>query len=430
MKRIRLSTLKPHPVNAKIYADRDIADLVESISTHGLLEPLVVSPSRIILSGHRRFAALQTLGMKMALARTLRVEDDELALVEFNRSRIRTWSERYRELQIILPRLRSIAEERRSDGARHGAAKRHGLAVTKVGHRHGRCRVYEEVGRISGLGRESARKLLRVFEAIDEGIVPSKLGERLDVGEFSLNRAYTEVQRAVGKEKAAQKNDQKPESSLPFDPFDIWSFHKRAKKYDLPGENGAGSPPGQMWVQLIQLLTELGDAVLDPMAGTGTVARVCTDLGRQCHAFDIEPRGPEVLRHDLYKGPPPIDSKVKLAVLDPPYGSQMLYSKRKNDLSRCPSTEVYLERLSKCLSSLWSCVGAGGSMAIVVGSDSNQDYDLSWEVGKLVQQYSKSFQRIWVPYAPQQHAGHRVSRARTDKRLLSLKREIFIVRAQ
>jgi len=415
-------------MNAKIYTDRDIADLVESISTHGLLEPLVVTPGRVILSGHRRLTALQALGVKMAMARTLRVGDEELALVEFNRSRIRTWSERYRELQVILPRLRSIADERRSDGARRGAAKRHGLPVTKVGHRHGRCRVYEEVGKISGLGRESARKLLRVFEAIDDGVVPSKLGERLDAGEFSLNRAYTEVQRAIGKEKSAQKENPKSESSLTFDPFDIWSFHKRAKKYDLPGENGAGSPPGQMWVQLIELLTEPGDVVMDPMAGTGTVARVCSDLGRQCLAFDIEPRGPGVLRHDLYKGPPPIDSKVKLAVLDPPYGSQMLYSRRKNDLSRCPSIEVYLERLSKCLSSLWACVGAGGSMAVVVGSDSDQDFDLSWEVGKLVQQYSKSFQRIWVPYSPQLHPGHRVSRAQNDKRLLSLKREVFVAK--
>ena len=67
-------------------------------------------------------------------------------------------------------------------------------------------------------------------------------------------------------------------------------------------------------------------------------------------------------------------------------------------------------------------------MAVVVGSDSDQDFDLSWEVGKLVQQYSKSFQRIWVPYSPQLHPGHRVSRAQNDKRLLSLKREVFVAK--
>ena len=39
-----------------------MGDLVNSIGEVGLLQPIVVTPENIIVSGHRRFKAIQSLG--------------------------------------------------------------------------------------------------------------------------------------------------------------------------------------------------------------------------------------------------------------------------------------------------------------------------------------------------------------------------------
>lgn len=428
--RVRLATLRPHPLNSQIYDGRPVDDLVASIAEHGLLEPLVVTPDRMVLSGHRRRQALLELGFKTAPARVQRFEDEAVALVEFNRSRRRRWSELYRELQVLLPRLQATAAERRVDGARRGAASRHGLPVTTVGHRHGRARVYEEVGRVSGLGRESARKLLRVFEAIGEGVVPEAVGRRLDEGEISLSRAYTIVRQARAAASNGRAAIETPKGSRPlsFEPTDVWAFHKRDTKYDLPGEPPTGAPPPQAWERLIELYTEPGDLVLDPMAGTGTVSRVAAAMGRRCLSCDLAPRGPGVGRHNLLHGSPAAPEPARLIILDPPYFGQGAYSRRRDDLGRIGSRNAYIDRLETCLRHCWACLASPGAMAVVMGADSAcGGIDISWEVGRLAQEISPDVRRVWLPYAPHIHAPHRVERARRDRALLTLMREIYVL---
>lgn len=39
--------------------------------------------------------------------------------------------------------------------------------------------------------------------------------------------------------------------------------------------------------QLIEIFTDLGDVVIDPVAGSGTTLRACMELGRSCYGFEI-----------------------------------------------------------------------------------------------------------------------------------------------
>ena len=429
IRRIRTGTLKPHPINQQVYEDANIDDLVESIRRHGIIEPLVVTPERIVISGHRRLTAAVHLGLKTVPARCERFADEVAALVEFNRQRVKSWSERYRELQILLPRVSNVASERRLAGARRGAARRHGLPVTNIGHRHGRCRVYEEAGRISGLGRESARKLIRVFEAINAGHASVDLANRLDSGKISLHRAYLQVRKASLSGDGTGSREEPRELNMDFEPIDLWSFHKRDRRFDLPGAESSGAPPPQAWVRLISWLTEKDDLVVDPMAGTGTVQRVCNALGRECLAFDISPRGPGVAAHNLLKGFPSMPRRPKLVILDPPYHDQRTYSRRRDDLSRCRSVEEYLRKLSQCIEVCLRAIAPDGTVAVVAGSDTRvATFDLAWEVGILVRQHAQNVQRIWLPYAAHLHAGHRLQQARKRHTLLTVKREIFVAR--
>ena len=60
--KIPINQLKTCPINSEIYRDSDVGDLVNSIGEVGLLQPIVVTPDNTIISGHRRFKAMQSLG--------------------------------------------------------------------------------------------------------------------------------------------------------------------------------------------------------------------------------------------------------------------------------------------------------------------------------------------------------------------------------
>ena len=40
--------------------------------------------------------------------------------------------------------------------------------------------------------------------------------------------------------------------------------------------------------QLIQIYTDIGDVVIDPVAGSGSTLRACAELNRSCYGFEIK----------------------------------------------------------------------------------------------------------------------------------------------
>tara|TARA_R110002072_G_scaffold158989_4_gene310073 strand:- start:14293 stop:15579 length:1287 start_codon:yes stop_codon:yes gene_type:complete len=424
-------------MNKKIYGSLTDPDLVESISQNGVLEPIVISSDRRVVSGHRRLAAAKELGLKTIPARMERFDDEVLALIEFNRQRIKTWTERYHELQIILPKLRADAADRRAAGAKRGAARRHSLPETHLGHRHGHSRVYDEAAMLTGLSREKIRKLIRIHEAIRSNGASKSVADKLDAGGLTVHQAYLAIKRV--------ENDETRRNQLALDtaegrynlkdlikPFDIWSFPKRDRRFDLAldqhaGES-AGSPPPQIWINLIHLLTEEGDLVVDLMAGSGTAGRVAEWMQRRCSSFDIAPRGENVRRHDMTKGFPKIAGTPRLIILDPPYFTQKSYSRAKNDLSKSKSLSQYLGALDKIISACMGALSSDGHLAVVMGNghSDSEFHDLGFETAKLIENHARLVRRISVPYSTQQHQGHVVAKAKNKKRLLSLTRELMI----
>ena len=61
----KISLLKSHEQNQALYNDTDpdqVEDLAENIKTYGQITPIVINPSNVILSGHRRVSAMKLLG--------------------------------------------------------------------------------------------------------------------------------------------------------------------------------------------------------------------------------------------------------------------------------------------------------------------------------------------------------------------------------
>ena len=102
--KIPINLLKTCPINSEIYRDSDVGDLVNSIGEVGLLQPIVVTPDNTIISGHRRFKSIKSLGWTEVEVEVKEVEEDSIPLyiVLFNQSRNKVASELIREIMVLM----------------------------------------------------------------------------------------------------------------------------------------------------------------------------------------------------------------------------------------------------------------------------------------------------------------------------------------
>jgi hypothetical protein len=90
--KVKVSQLRHHPLNEKIYSLSGIESLMESIKQVGLLEPPTVNEQFETISGNRRFEACKRLGWKEIEVHQIKVKKGEelITLIHFNRQRIKT----------------------------------------------------------------------------------------------------------------------------------------------------------------------------------------------------------------------------------------------------------------------------------------------------------------------------------------------------
>ena len=105
--KIPINQLKTCPINSEIYRDSDVGDLVNSIGEVGLLQPIVVTPCNTIVSGHRRFEAIQSLGWVEVEVEVKDIPHDEIDvhIVLYNQSRVKVATEMLREIKVLYKNL-------------------------------------------------------------------------------------------------------------------------------------------------------------------------------------------------------------------------------------------------------------------------------------------------------------------------------------
>jgi len=119
--RSELTRIKPNEVNDEIYSQTDLSDLVLSLETHGQLEPIVVNNDFVIISGHRRYFSMMQLGWSECDIRVSKLDNDIVALIEFNRSRIKSVNDILNESRILERELKKeIGRGRNSPQKRSG----------------------------------------------------------------------------------------------------------------------------------------------------------------------------------------------------------------------------------------------------------------------------------------------------------------------
>jgi len=210
--------------------------------------------------------------------------------------------------------------------------------------------VYRWVSHI--IERETASRASQAWHLAQLGWTQKEIGERLEITQGAVsqdikNSHLGNINNSVGEhwnekgiaELANRLNLPLPDCyaaamlgmddaerlktlNIKVQPYDVWHF---SGCHDLMGDKHPGRIPGELVCHVLYFLTQPGDLVVDPMAGSGTTLDACLLMGRKCRGYDIDGRHEriDIEEHDLSNGWPDAVKKASLVFWDPPYFDKM-----------------------------------------------------------------------------------------------------------
>jgi len=215
-------TLQPHPVSAALYlAGRegwgvrdkqmtppeaaneimermDVSDIIDSIANN-LRDHLVINPQGIIISGCRRWKCAMLLRLTSVPVEVKSFQneaEEKRAIIDYNRTREKTFSQKMREADLIKEIASSKAKRKMLAGRKDPPlnlvegqnTKRYSRETTAV------------VGSQIGLGKDTFRKAEQIWNKAKQGDPKAiELVEKLDEKKTSVDAAYRILLKSTDK---------------------------------------------------------------------------------------------------------------------------------------------------------------------------------------------------------------------------------------
>lgn len=173
--------------------------------------------------------------------------------------------------------------------------------------------------------------------------------------------------------------------NIPLEYTTVWSFPKRGDWATHTSKYRGNFAP-QIARNIIEMYSEKGDSILDPMVGAGTTLIEARLLARNALGMDINPEAIELTKQALrFKHHPPSEQKVKvgdardlsflkdnsfdLILTHPPYMNIIRYSdgKIEADLSNISSVPRFCDEIEKIARELFRVLKPDKYCAILVG---------------------------------------------------------------
>jgi DNA modification methylase len=148
----------------------------------------------------------------------------------------------------------------------------------------------------------------------------------------------------------------------------LWDYPRQTYGKIQKGNNKyAGVTPAFVIYNLVKRYTELGDLVLDPMAGSGTTIDVCTEEARNCIAYDISPIRPDIIQNDARKIPL-APASVDMIFIDSPYGDNIYYNDHPGNIGKISAEAAqFYEELDKVMAECHRVLKPGKVLGWLIG---------------------------------------------------------------
>ncbi|OYT45612.1 DNA methylase [Candidatus Bathyarchaeota archaeon ex4484_40] len=242
-------------------------------------------------------------------------------------------------------------------------------------------------------------------------------------------RLILEIQRKI-KERI---NEVDIEEEIPLiEATTFWDFPRQSYGLTPKGDNKyPGVTPALIIYNLIWRYTDVGDLVVDPMAGSGTTLDVCKEEKRRCICYDIAPPRPDIIQNDSRKIPLE-DNSVDLIFVDSPYGDNIKYNDHPDCIGKISSeTEKFYDELEKVMKECHRILKEGKIIGWLIGDQ--------WVKGKFTPVGFKVYQKLCKYFEPvdivcvarrgqTSHRGPWYSRARRHNFFLRGFKYLFIMR--
>ena len=132
--KIKLSEIKPNPINDQIYSSTDLTDLISSLKFNGQLEPISINKKNVIISGHRRYYSMKQLEWDECEVIVNDYKSEIVGLVEHNRTRVKSVQDILNESKWLEKEYKKvIGSGKRTDWSGKGKQHTHLEVASKIG---------------------------------------------------------------------------------------------------------------------------------------------------------------------------------------------------------------------------------------------------------------------------------------------------------
>lgn len=212
IRNVPITSLLSHPLNNEIYnGNMEIDDLSENIKRVGLLEPLVVIPSKkqksyYVISGNRRLKALISLGFKKIDVKQVKLEEKDIPyyIVSYNRTRLKKATTLLREIDILEKYYytsKDVHKGKKDLGERTEMIKGDKRKV---------------ISKKIGIGESQVSRLKNIRKFRPDLI------EKIDNDEISIRQAFLICERQLQEDQSISKNYIKGKKSISEGRFNIF----------------------------------------------------------------------------------------------------------------------------------------------------------------------------------------------------------------
>jgi hypothetical protein len=210
--------------------------------------------------------------------------------------------------------------------------------------------------------------------------------------------------------------------------YDIWNFGKATNEV-----KHFGNIPPEIIENLLYYYTNPYDVVFDPFGGGGSTIDICIKRKRRYFVSDLNPipARNDIRKHDITTGLPDGLPVPKFVFLDPPYWKQAAgkYSDDVSDLSNV-DLETFLTtigNIARDVKRKWNG-DKQGYLSLIIGpyKENGKIIDLSYLCYDRISKYLNPVRRVIVPYSTQIHGGAYVAKAKEDKEILYLYRDLVV----